>query len=246
MKLHGIRLHDVSRRYGRHLALRGVSVGFNAGEIALLLGPNGAGKTTLMRVVSTLLRPTSGLISATIEASGRRAEVDLYALSETGRAFIGLVSHASLIYHDLTGWENLDLFAQLYDMDAEAARARGEALLGELELTQAAHRRVSEYSRGMKQRLSIARALIHDPSVLLLDEPFTGLDQSGRRILHEVLRRVRDEGRLVLLITHHLDLPGDVVDRALLLSQGRVARDERPEGESLSAWYERGLREVAR
>ena len=94
------------------------------------------------------------------------------------------------------------------------------------------------------QRLSIARALIHGPSVLLLDEPFTGLDQSGRRILHDVLRRVRAEGALVMLITHHLDIPEDVIDRVLLLSQGKVVRDERSVGANLNAWYERGLVEA--
>ena len=244
MKLQRILLDRVTRRFGRHLALRGVTVGFDAGEVALLLGPNGAGKTTLMRVVSTLLRPTAGRVTGLCGGGERTAEVDLYELAAVDRSFVGLVSHASLVYQDLTGWENLKLFGGLYDLDPEMIQAKGRSLLEEMELSDAADRPVAEYSRGMMQRLSIARALIHGPSVLLLDEPFTGLDQSGRRILHDVLRRVRAEGALVMLITHHLDIPEDVIDRVLLLSQGKVVRDERSVGANLNAWYERGLVEA--
>ncbi len=246
MRLLGIRLHDVSRRFGRHLALRGVSVGFDAGQIALLLGPSGAGKSTLRRVASTLLRPTRGLVTASVEHEGARHEVDLFELAEHDRAFLGLVSHASLIYHDLTGRENLDLFGRLYGLSAEVTRTRAEALIRELDLLDAADRLVAGYSRGMRQRLSIARALIQGPSVLLLDEPFTGLDQSGNRILYGVLRRLRAEGCLTLLITHNLDLPHDLIDRALLLNHGRVAHDGRPDPDlSLALWYEQRLKESA-
>lgn len=246
MKLRDIRLHEVSRRFGRHNALRHVTTTFRAGEIVMLLGPNGAGKTTLMRLVSTLLRPTRGQLTATLEKSdGGELAVDWYELAMARRSVLGLVSHASLIYHDLSARENLTLFGDLYGMSVASIGPRADALLKELDLEHAADRRVSEYSRGMRQRLSIARALMQGPQVLLLDEPFTGLDQQGCRILHDVLRRQREAGRLILMITHHLELPDDLVNRAMLLHQGRLARDEALEGRSLAGWYERGLSEVA-
>ncbi len=244
MKLTDIRLHDVSRRFGRHHALRNVSVTFKAGQIVLLLGPNGAGKTTLLRILSTLLRPSRGVVTATLTQGEREVSADWFQLATGHRGLLGLVSHASLIYHDLTARENLMLFGELYGLSAEVAEARSRQLLDELELSYAADRRVAEYSRGMRQRLSIARALLQSPSVVLLDEPFTGLDQSGNRILHGVLRRLREEGKVVLMITHHLEQPPDIIDRAILLYQGRLARDADPDGEPLGVWYERGLQEV--
>lgn len=236
-----VRLHGIARRFGRQLVLRGVDLELNAGEIVLLLGSNGAGKTTLLRVLSTLLAPTRGRALASVEAAGAVREVDLMALATWRRDFIGLVSHASLLYDDLTGLENLTFFSGLYGVPAAAGRKRAVALLDDLGLADAADKRVVAYSRGMRQRLSIARALLQDPSMVLLDEPFTGLDQAGCRIVCGMLTRLRAEGKMVVLITHHLALPPDVVDRAVVLRRGVVSRDGHPGDKSLSVWYEEAM-----
>ncbi|MEO1272859.1 MAG: ATP-binding cassette domain-containing protein, partial [Myxococcota bacterium] len=242
-----VRLEGVSRRFGRHIALRRASVELEAGEITALLGPNGAGKTTLMSLLATLIQPTRGQIRVTLEDRQRAktAEVDLNTLAERSRAFVGLVSHASLIYDDLTGRENLELFAQLYGLSPEAAKHRSQSLLEQLGLLGAEERLVSGYSRGMRQRLSIARALIQDPTMVLLDEPFTGLDRAGCRLLYGLLRELREAGCLVVIITHDLDLPSGLIDRVVLLARGTVVRDERLDPEQrLAAWYESALEAI--
>jgi ABC-type multidrug transport system ATPase subunit len=242
MRLTGLRLEQVSRRFGHHVALRNVSLQLHAGQITLLLGPNGAGKTTLLKAASTLLPPTRGRVVAQVEVNGQALELDLGALAQERRDFVGLVSHASLLYEDLTGLENVALFARLYDVPSPDQRAR--ALLEELGLWEAAGRRVAGYSRGMRQRLSIARALLQEPALVLLDEPFTGLDQDGIRIVLGVLRGLRARGALVLLITHLLTLPEDLVDRAVLIRGGQVAADGAPGEGGAAAWYERAMAEA--
>jgi ABC-type multidrug transport system ATPase subunit len=218
-----------------------VDLTLRAGEIVLLLGPNGAGKTTLLRTLSTLLPWTRGEIIAEVEYDGAVHRLSLGDLASWGRDFVGLVSHASLVYDNLTGAENLALFGALYGLSEEEAKARAGRLLEQLELTDAADRQVVLYSRGMRQRLSVARAVLQDPSLVLLDEPFTGLDPSGVRIVCEMLERLRSEGKVIVLITHHLALPPEVVDRAVMLRRGVVVRDERPAGTPLGRWYEEAL-----
>lgn len=244
MRLTGLRLEQVSRRFGRYMALRNVSVGFEAGQVVLLLGPNGAGKTTLLRLASTLLPATRGRLVASIEQQGQAHEVDLMELAKVRRDFVGLVSHSSLLYEELTGRENLELFARLYGLGDKEAQERSAQLLARLDLDFAAERRAAGYSRGMRQRLSIARAMLQSPSLILLDEPFTGLDQDGRRIVFDVLRDLRQQGALVMMVTHFLTLPPDLVDRAVLLKGGQVVRDGAVGQEGVSAWYERGLVEA--
>jgi heme exporter protein A len=236
-----LRLHGIARRFSRQLVLRGVDLDLEGGEIVLLLGSNGAGKTTLLRILSTLLAPTRGTVTASVESAGVLRNVDLFALASWRRDFIGLVSHASLVYDDLTGLENLTTFSGLYGIPAAQGRKRADQLLRDMGLGDAAGKRVSAYSRGMRQRLSIARALLQNPSLVLLDEPFTGLDQGGIRIVCDMLRRLREEGKLVILITHHLGLPPDVIDRAVVLRRGIVARDGNPGEQPLAAWYEEAL-----
>lgn len=239
MSVRAVRLERVVRRYGRHVALRQVSLTLRAGEVTLLVGPNGAGKTTLLAVLATLSAPTRGKVTVQWGGGSSLREMSLADFAAEHRDEIGLVSHASLIYDDLTGRENLELFARLYGMKVEIARQRARTLLAEVDLGSSADRRVGEYSRGMRQRLSIARAMLQDPSVVLLDEPYTGLDRSGRHLLHGIIGKLR-EGRLVMLITHNLDLPESLIDRAILLSQGRVIADAHPDG-SVAMWYEEHL-----
>jgi heme exporter protein A len=156
-------------------------------------------------------------------------------MARFGRGHIGWVAHDSLLYPELTGAENLDFYARLFGL--EDPRARVAEGLERVGMATAAHRPVRTYSRGMKQRLSVARALLNDPAVLILDEPFNGLDRDGRQRVVELLAEARGEGKLVVLSTHVLDLPEGFVDQMIVLRRGRVLFSGRPEG-SLSELYE--------
>ena len=162
------------------------------GGALCILGPNGAGKTTLMRLVAALSRPTSGRIL--IEGN------DLASQAERIRRSLGVISHQTMLYEDLTARENLRFFADLYGVDDVEMRI--DRVLEEVDLTERIDDLFRTFSRGMKQRLSIARAVIHEPSILLLDEPFTGLDTAARDTLASSILRFRGEGRTIVLVTH--------------------------------------------
>ncbi len=180
-----------------------------------LLGPNGAGKSTLLAIVSTLLRPSTGhLLYGAHDAS--RAGAPL-------RQRLGWLGHDLQLYPELTARENLTFFAHLQgvtDVDARVAQALADA-----RLESRADDLVSGFSRGMRQRLALERALLHDPRLLLLDEPFTGLDGPSTAALALRLARLAGEGRLVMLATHEVDLADDVLTRALILREGRLVDD---------------------
>jgi heme exporter protein A len=208
----------LTKRYGPLAALDGVDLHIPAGEFVLLLGPNGAGKSTLLRLLATLSRPTSGSLRVLgiDPASGDAAGL---------RRRLGLLSHHTLLYDHLTGFENLLFYARLYGLpDAPAAAAEGlrSAALGER-----GHDPVGTYSRGMQQRLAIARALLHRPDLLLLDEPFTGLDRDATARLHRLLEGARDGRRTCVLATHDLAAGARLADRVVVLLDGRIA-DDRP------------------
>lgn len=203
------------RAYGRRRALDGVSFTVAAGECLALFGPNGAGKTTLLRVLAGLLRPTSGSV--------RVAGIRLPG-GEAARAQVGLISHQSLLYPALTARENVRFAAQLHgvpDPDGAALRA-----LEALRIADRADAPVRALSRGMQQRVSIARAIVHDPALLLLDEPYTGLDEIGARALTRVLRERRDAGAALLLVTHNLAEGLALATHAAILRAGRFVRHE--------------------
>ncbi|MDQ3248014.1 MAG: heme ABC exporter ATP-binding protein CcmA [Chloroflexota bacterium] len=207
-----IAVNNLVKRYGRKTVLRGVDLTVGEGQVLALLGANGAGKTTLMRIVAGLSKP-------------QRGEVVLggVALSKAGtalRRYIGMVSHAPLLYDNLSAWENLAFFAQLYDMQAPDARI--EAVLRAVDLWQRRRDLVRTYSRGMTQRLAIARAILHDPPVLLLDEPDTGLDQSSAELLHSLIRQLGAANRAILLTTHNLDRALEWADSVCLLNDGKI------------------------
>jgi heme exporter protein A len=196
--------------YGRQAALRGIDLSLCLGEALAL--PNGAGKSTLLRVLSSLERPTRG------EVRWRGEEA-----SASTRRDIGLVAHESLCYGDLSGRENLRFFAGLYDLHEAAARV--EAMLRRVELIEAADRPARTYSRGMLQRISVARALLHAPSLLLLDEPFTGLDRKGAALLTQLLAEEKARGAAILIVSHDLPAIAPLVDRVLVLARGKVRRE---------------------
>jgi ABC-type multidrug transport system ATPase subunit len=210
-----VRATGVSRHFGRRRALHQISFSCRAGDVLGLLGPNGAGKSTLLAIASTLLRPSSGaLLYGTHDASHGGAPL---------RQRLGWLGHELQLYPELTARENLTFFARLQgvaDVDARVARALVDA---RLELR--ADDLVSRFSRGMRQRLALERALLHDPRLLLLDEPFTGLDGPSTAALAARLARLAGEGRLVMLATHDVDLADDVLTRALILRDGRLLDD---------------------
>ncbi|MBN1946163.1 MAG: heme ABC exporter ATP-binding protein CcmA [Bradymonadales bacterium] len=218
---------DLTRSFGRTLALHRVSTCLWSGEVSLVMGPNGAGKSTLLAILATLDRPTSGRVRY-------GGEVDEGWMMRQGRGLIGWMGHESMLYGDLTGWENLVFFARLYGI-GEVERCVGRCL-EEVGLDREEHSRrpVYSYSRGMRQRLSLARAVVHDPSVLILDEPFTGLDLAGCQLVVGMMEKVKKRGGLVVLATHYLDLPEGLVDRVLVLRGGRLLYQgevKRPLGE---------------
>ena len=201
-----VRCGGLERRFGDRLALAGVDLEVGEGQVVLLTGPNGAGKTTLLRILATVLKPTAG----TAEVSGH--ELPKEATAVRGR--VGYAGHEALVYPGLTARENLELYAALHG-SPEAAVA---GALDRVGLATRATTRVSELSRGMRQRLSLARATLHGPALLLLDEPTTGLDDDGR----DVLRSVLAGGATALVATHEPDWFAGVAARSVRLEAGRV------------------------
>lgn len=207
-----IAVSNLYKRYDRKSVLKGVDLAVGEGQVMALLGANGAGKTTLMRIVAGLVKPDRGEVTLSGVSVGK-AGVEL-------RRYIGLVSHLPLLYDNLSGWENLSFFARLYDMQAPEERI--EAVLRAVDLWQRRRDLVRTYSRGMIQRLAIGRAILHDPPVLLLDEPDTGLDQGSSQMLHELIRRLGATSRAILLSTHNLDRALEWADSICLLSDGKI------------------------
>jgi len=203
----------LSRRYGPLRALDGVDLDIAPGEFLTIFGPNGAGKTTLLRILASLVRPTGGSLSI--------FGLDPKAAGDQVKRRIGLIGHNGFLYGGLTARDNLRFYARLYDLDEIPRRC--DALLEEVGLADRADDPVRTFSRGMQQRLSIARALIHDPDLVLLDEPYTGLDQHASRTLRGILEQVRGRGRSVVMVTHHLDEGLEVSTRVSIMSRGRFA-----------------------
>ena len=206
-------VEEVSRHFGRRRAISRVTFSATRGTVLGLLGPNGAGKSTMLALLGTLLRPSGGRI----HYGSHDAAVRGPAL----RASIGVLGHELFLYPELTAHENLELFAGLYavtDPHAAAADALRQAGLADR-----AGDAVASFSRGMRQRVALERALIHSPRLLLLDEPFTGLDDASVAALVARLRSLRETGVIVVLATHDLDLGEGLFDRAVFLRDGRVA-----------------------
>lgn len=220
----GLSFDRVEKRFGSLVALRGVTLDIQAGEFVALLGANGAGKTTLLRIAAQLANPSSGKVSFTSESDRARHAVPLLEPDSTlAKALSGMVGHSTLLYDELTAAENLTLFAELYGLDD--VKARVAASLEACGLASRAGSQVRTFSRGMRQRLAIARALLHGPRLLLLDEPAAGLDRQGLAWLGETLARLRSEGATVVMSTHARNESLDLATRAVSLAGGRVERD---------------------
>ncbi len=202
--------------YGPHPAVRGVSFALAAGEFLALFGPNGAGKSTLLRCLAGLARPTRGqvLIAGEAVTGGDGA----------WRRGIGVLSHQTYLYAGLSAAENLEFYGRLYGLDRLRERV-GEALEG-VGLWERRGDRVRGFSRGMQQRLALARTLLHDPRLVLLDEPYTGLDPHAAAMLGGVLERLRDGARTVVLVTHNLSQGLELASRVAIQVGGRWISDE--------------------
>ncbi len=208
----------LERSFRHTRAVHGVDLQVGPGDLVAGVGPNGAGKTTLLRMLGGLVRPTAGKVTV----SGR----DLRAGDPEARRPIGLVSHQSFLYDDLTALENLAFTARLYGM----ARPRAVALdaLADVGLEGKAREPVSSLSRGMVQRVALARALLHDPPVLLLDEPFTGLDAPATRHVQEVLARRRQDGHAAVVVSHQFAEVWDLASHVVVMVDGEVVMRESP------------------
>jgi ABC-type multidrug transport system ATPase subunit len=227
-------VENVSRHFGRRKALSKVSFTTHAGSILGLLGPNGAGKSTLLAVLATLLQPTSGQIRyGTSAAIGpdHGSEGDGAAL----RAQIGLLGHDLYLYPELTARENLVFFSALYG-ERDPGRAADKAL-ARAGLSDRAHDPVSSFSRGMRQRVALERALIHRPRLLLLDEPFTGLDEASVAALIGRLRDLRSERVMLVVATHDLDVAEGLFDQVVFIRDGRIV-EARTGSDALRAMYQ--------
>jgi heme exporter protein A len=209
-----VEVRDVSRHFGRRRALARVTLDLTAGTLTGLLGPNGAGKSTLLNILSTLMRPTGGQVTY----GGQTATAGGEAL----RRRIGVLGHDLFLYSDLTALENLEFFGRLYGLPDATARA--QAALVSARLSDRAHDRVSGFSRGMRQRLALERAILHGPRLVLLDEPFTGLDDASSVALSDRLRAVRDAGAIVVMATHDFDSAEGVVSDVWKVADGRATR----------------------
>jgi heme ABC exporter ATP-binding subunit CcmA len=208
-----LRFIDVSRNFGRRRALNRVSLSAAAGTITALLGPNGAGKSTLLSIAATLIEPSSGRV---IYGDG-----DARNAGRALRARIGLLGHDLYLYQELTAAENLRFFARVYDLDRVERRV--DAALDRAGLADRRDDTVAGFSRGMRQRLALERALLHEPRLLLLDEPFTGLDEAARGSLRTRLADARAAGAIVLLTTHDRAAVEGLTDAAVTLIDGRQA-----------------------
>ena len=207
---------DVSRYFGRMRALSHVSFSCTAGEIVGVLGPNGAGKSTLLALAATLMSPSAGRI--------RYGNHGTHERGGNVRANIGMLSHDTQLYPELTARENLHFFAGLFGVQDPASCA--EAALSRSALSVRGDEPVMKFSRGMRQRLALERALIHDPKLVLLDEPFTGLDDSSSKSLANRLQGLRDRGRIILLTTHDFEAAEGLLDRVALLWDGALLNVE--------------------
>jgi sodium transport system ATP-binding protein len=216
-----IDVEQLHKSFGAKVAVQEVTFSARDGQITGLLGPNGAGKTTTLRMLYTLLKPDRGRISVDgVDAASQPLEV---------RRRLGVLPDARGLYKRLTARENIAYFAQLHGMDDALIRQRTDALIGTLSMHDIAERRVEGFSQGERVKTAIARALVHDPRHIVLDEPSNGLDVIATRSLRDFLRQLKAEGRCVLFSTHIMQEVAALCDRIVVIAAGRVVADGSPE-----------------
>jgi ABC-2 type transport system ATP-binding protein len=209
-----IETHDLSKQFNDFWAVEGVSLSVKPGQILSLLGQNGAGKTTTVRMLTALLTPTRG--------SARVAGYDVTCQSAKVRASVGVLTEQHGLYMRMTGIEYLDFFGQIYRLDSSGRKVRSDYLLEYFGLAQASSRRIGEYSKGMRQKLALARALMHEPPVLLLDEPTSAMDPESARLVRDEIARLRSSQRTIIICTHNLAEAEALSDIIAVIYKGRI------------------------
>jgi len=204
---------NLTRQFGDFTAVDNVNLQVQEGEIYGLLGPNGAGKSTIIRMLSTLLKPTSG--------SARVAGFDVSREASDVKRRIGLVSEKLILYTRLTATQNLNFFGRLYKVEPMALKKRIDDLLAMVQLTQFKDKPISSYSSGMRQRVNIIRALLHDPEIIFLDEPTTALDPQSTRFIWDMVKGLRSRGRTIILTTHMMEEADELSTECALLTMER-------------------------
>lgn len=213
---HSILVEGVTKSFGPKMVLKGIDLKLNKGDFLTVFGPNGAGKTTLIKIVSTISRPNSGrVVIAGCDAKKRPVDA---------RRLIGVVSHDSMLYSNLTALENLEFYGKMYDVPD--LKSRIDSLLEQVGLSGNRNQMAGTFSHGMQKRLSIARAFLHDPPVLLLDEPETGLDQQGIAMLSDTLRLLGTDKRTILMTTHSLERGFEACSKVAILTRGKIVYQE--------------------
>ena len=219
---------DITKSFGRLQVLNGVNLTLNRGDRYILFGSNGVGKTTLVKILATILPADSGELSL----FGKKIE----KRSKDIKAMIGFMSHEPYLYNELSAFENLIFYANLYSIKNKKERV--ENLLREVGLYQRSYDRIGCFSRGMKQRLSLARAILHNPDIIFLDEPYAGLDIRAQEILNDLIFRLNENGKTFFLITHDIGISFKIVNRIGIISKGQIVYEaEGAEKQAFSQKY---------
>ncbi|OLS41738.1 ABC transporter ATP-binding protein [Bacillus sp. MRMR6] len=218
-----IEIKKLTKQADNKLILKGIDLNVNPGETVAILGPNGAGKSTLLKVLATLIKPSSGLVKI--------KGLDLKKDHIEVKKLFGYLPHSSLLYDHYTPLENLVFFGDLYGVKDVENRAR--ELVKEVGLSFFINEPVKNFSRGMIQRIAIARAIIHDPQIMLLDEPHTGLDQGAISILNNVVLTMKEKGCTTLMVTHDFKQAAEICDRIIIVKNGKIAEDFKLKGKAL-------------
>ncbi|MDY0387281.1 MAG: ABC transporter ATP-binding protein [Methanolobus sp.] len=213
-----ISINDLSKSFGHRKALSNIQLEIGKGEFVVIFGPNGAGKTTLLKVISTIIEPSRG----NVLING----VDNKKDPSKTRGMIGAISHETYLYDELTARENLVFFSRMYGIEKSMIDKRVEEILKSVKLLERADERAGSFSRGMKQRLSIARALLHHPEILLMDEPYTGLDQHAAANFERVLMNTGNSDVTRIMITHNIERAFELCDRMLIMDRGELRFDK--------------------
>ena len=225
---------DITKSFGRFKVLNGVNLTIKRGDIYILFGSNGTGKTTLVKILSTILSADSGELTLFGKKIERR--------SKDIKAMIGFMSHEPYLYNELSAWENLNFYASLYSVKDKKERV--ESLLKEVGLYHRSHDKIGSFSRGMKQRLSLARAILHAPDIIFLDEPYAGLDIRAQEILNDLIIRLNQKGKTFFFITHDIGKGFEIANRSGVLSKGQIVYEvEGGEKKAFSEKYREIIKE---
>ena len=218
---YAIETHLLTKQFNSFTAVDHIDLSVHKGEIYGFLGPNGAGKTTAIRMLCTLLTPSSG--------SAKVAGYDIARQANEVRKKIGLVSEKLIMYPRLTAFENLMFFGSLYEIDQNSLRKRTHELLDMVQLTQFKDKVVGGYSSGMRQRLNVIRALLHDPEIIFLDEPTTALDPQSTRFVRDLIKELKEMGHTVVLTTHIMEEADELSDRISIIDHGKIIATDTPQ-----------------